>query len=196
MLSFRLDIHWSSHTSNSPSTSWIFLLISTPSSSGSTRLSTISGNILLSFTSFFVRELGKIEARDFGKFEYLSLVREEDRPQFVTIMKHLILNLQVRFYQPSFSLDKRSIKKYLDYDNVSISPEAPNQDRSRCGLSQLFELFNIRQTRSDSQTLGCVVGLQLVEEVDRLIPVLYSERDLILRKHVKELKGVVLLRRE
>ena len=59
---------------------------------------------------FFVRELGKIEARDFGKFEYLSLVREEDRPQFVTIMKHLILNLQVRFYQPSFPLTSGLLK--------------------------------------------------------------------------------------
>ena len=104
-------------------------------------------------------------------------------------MKHLILNLQVRFYQPSFSLDKRSIKKYLDYDNVSISPQAPNVDVSRCGLFPLFELFNMKQTRSDSQSLGCVVGLQLVEEMERLTPSLFSEHDLILRKSVERMES-------
>ena len=52
----------------------------------------------------------------------------------------------------------------------------------------------MKQTRSDSQSLGCVVGLQLVEEMDRLISVLYSERDLILRKQLKEWNNAILVR--
>ena len=144
---------------------------------------------------FLVGELRKMEEGDFGRFVFLNSVRNEDRPQFVDIMKHLILNLQVRFYRPSFSLDKRSIKKFLNYDTMSICPEAPIGDCSRCGLSPLFELFNVRQTRSNTQYLSHLVGLRVDEEMDRLVPFFCSDRDLILRKHLKEQKSVTHLRR-
>ena len=137
---------------------------------------------LVVFHRFLVGELRKMEEGDFGRFTYLYSVRVEDRPQFVKIMKHLILNMQVRFFRPSFSIDKRSFKDYLDYDQVCISPEAPIVDCSRCGLTQLFELFNLKQTRPETQNLGRRLGLALWEEMERLIPLLRVHHDLIQTK--------------
>ena len=51
---------------------------------------------LLSLHNFLVCELGKIERGDFSRFPFIGQ-NAESRPQFVTILKHLILNLVVRF---------------------------------------------------------------------------------------------------
>ena len=134
---------------------------------------------LIVFHRYLVGELMKIEDGNFGRFTYLSSVRIEDRPQFLTILKSLILNMQVRFFRPSFSLDRLSIRDYLDYDRVCIRPEAPIVDCSRCGLTPLFELFNLRQTRQNVQNLGRLLGLSLDGEMMRLIPFLRSEQELI-----------------
>ena len=54
------------------------------------------------------------------------------------------MNLSVRFYTMSFSLNKMSIKDYIDYDGMMILPGAPTRDGSRCGVQQLLEVFNMR----------------------------------------------------
>ena len=61
---------------------------------------------LVSLHQYLVRELRKIETGDFGDFPYLAGIGEENLGQFVTIMKHLILNLNVRLFSVSFSIDK------------------------------------------------------------------------------------------
>ena len=134
----------------------------------------------------------KREEGDFGRFTYLSSVRVEDRPQFVRILKHLILNLQVRFFTPSFSLDKRTVGVFLDYDHVSILPQAPIPDCSRCGLKQLFELFKLRQTRQNTQNLGRVLGLRLDEGMERLIQFSMLVMTSLWRKQRRGLMSVLL----
>ena len=64
---------------------------------------------LVVFHEFLVGELRKLEAGDLGRFTYLSSVRVEDQPQFVKLLKLLILNLQVGFFTLSFPLDKRIV---------------------------------------------------------------------------------------
>ena len=102
------------------------------------------------------------------RFTYLSSVRE-DRPQFVKILKRLIVNLQVRFYTPSSSLDKRTVGGFLDYDHVFIRPDVPTGDCSRCSLIPQFKLFNIRQTRQITIDLSRLLGLRLDEEMENLM---------------------------
>ena len=138
----------------------------------------------------------KLQQGDFGRFTYLSSVRVEDWPQFVSILKHLILNLQVRFYSPSLSLDKRTVGGFLDDDHVSIQPQAPIGDCSRCGLKPLFELFKLRQTRQNAQNLGRVLGLGLDEEMERLIPFIHARYDLIEEKTVERFEACTTLERK
>ena len=69
---------------------------------------------LVSLHQYLVRELRKIENRDLSGFPYLARIGEENLPQFVVILKHLILNLNVRFFNISFSMDKRVVKPFLD----------------------------------------------------------------------------------
>ena len=101
---------------------------------------------LSSLDQFLRRELWKIQHGDFTSFPCLAQIRLDNIPQFVSILKHLIMNLYVRFYAMSFSLNKVSIKDYIDYDRMRILPGAPNPDDSRCGVSQLLEVFNMRHT--------------------------------------------------
>ena len=96
--------------------------------------------------NFLVRELMKLENNDLSRFDYLAEFDQEKRSQFVVIFKHLILNLKVRFFSVSYSLNKKSIRNFLDYNNKLILNGALVDDGSRCGLSPLFDLFNIRLT--------------------------------------------------
>ena len=64
------------------------------------------------------------------------------------------MNLSVRFYNMSFSLNKVSIKDYIDYDRMVIHPEAPIRDASRCGVPQLLEVFNMNHTTIPFHLVG------------------------------------------
>ena len=110
---------------------------------------------------------------------------DETLKQFIVILKHLILNLRVRFFNISFSLDKRVVKKYLDYENVMIRPEAPVWNCSRCGVAPFLELFNIRRCPVDTQIARKFVDLGVEQEWPGLVRLVLSERE-ILRRQVKE----------
>ena len=88
----------------------------------------------------------------------------ENIPQFVSILKHLIMNVFVRFYNMSFSLNKGSIKDYIDYERMVLLPGVPIRDSSRCGVSQLLEVFNMNHTEVPFHLLGTflVNGIQHV----------------------------------
>ena len=68
----------------------------------------------LSLDQFLKRELEKIQNGDFGRFPFLYEIGMENVPQFVSILKHLIMNVFVRFFYMSFSLNKGSIKDFID----------------------------------------------------------------------------------
>ena len=156
---------------------------------------------LVSLYEYFVRQLRKIETGDFADFRYLAGVGDENLGQFVIIMKHLILNLQMRFFTASFSLDKRVVKPFLDYDNMKILRGAPGGDSSRCGIEPVLELFNVRQTQVTSQLSVSLPHLDVANEWDRLVPFLISNYSLIstqsqirnelMRKQEKEMRKLL-----
>ena len=148
------------------------------------------------FHQFLVGELRKIQQGDLGRFTYLSSVRVEDRPQFETILKRLILNMQVRFFRPSLSLDKRSFKAFLDYDQLTIRSEAPIVDCSRCGLTTHFDLFNLRLSRPEVQNLSRLLGLDLDVDMERIVPLLRFNRDLIQTKIDERSEGRTVLEKK
>ena len=57
-------------------------------------------------------ELVKIGNGDFTTYKFLGTVERKEIPQFTTILKSLILNLNVRFFNVSFSLDKKTSKDF------------------------------------------------------------------------------------
>ena len=127
---------------------------------------------LLSLFSFLKSELLKMENGNWTLFPYINDVSLENRPQFVSIMKHLILNLSVRFFTVSFSLNKTVVRNHLDYENMSIGPLALLDDGSRCGLSALFEIFNIRQTNTTANISSQLPHLRIARDWERLVVLL------------------------
>ena len=93
---------------------------------------------------FLINELRKLENGDLGSFSFLDEISLDNMPQFVSILKHLIMNLSVRFFNISFSLNRGLVKDFIDYEGMDILPGAPIPDGSRCGLSQLIQVFNMR----------------------------------------------------
>ena len=91
--------------------------------------------------SFFRQETFKMEKGDFSRFPYLRNFERASLGQFVCIMKSLVLNLTVRFYDISASLQKSKIDDYLDYEHALIRPGAPIQDRPLCGIDKLFDVY-------------------------------------------------------
>ena len=107
---------------------------------------TDSWHYLVSLGEYLKKELLKFQNGDMSSFSFLSRVPIESSSQFETILIHLIINFGVRFYRPSFSQDKRSLKGFLDYDNAVVLPGAPHDVVDRCGLSPLTDIFFITNT--------------------------------------------------
>ena len=89
-------------------------------------------------------ELRKIENWNCGLFPFLRKVQRDEIGQFAKILKSFILNLEVRFFDISASLNKKSIKKYLDYDRMVIEQGAPILDRVVCGVGPLLDVFYVK----------------------------------------------------
>ena len=118
----------------------------------------------MSLGVFLKKELLKIQSGDLSRFEFLASVNVQDLPQFEKILKHTILNSAVRFYMPSFSLGKRPIKRFLDYDNMMVLPGAPLDVADRCGLSPLLDIFNISRSTIPDHLVPTFRRLWISEE--------------------------------
>ena len=139
---------------------------------------------LVSLHNFLVCELGKIERGDFSRFPFIGQ-NAESRPQFVTILKHLILNLTVRFFNVSFSLNKKKMRRFLDYGQAKIMPGAPTDGRERCGISPLLDVFKVRQTLVPGHLSNGLSHLGLSEDWAILDGFLTDSRDEFLRQAVQ-----------
>ena len=67
---------------------------------------------MVPFYQLMKYELGKIENGDFTTYPFLGQLGQNEIPRFTTILKHLILNLNVRFFNVSFSLDKKKVRLF------------------------------------------------------------------------------------
>ena len=59
-----------------------------------------------SLGQFLMHKLETIQNGDFGGFTYLAEIPLDTLPQFVSILKHLVTNLSVRFFNISSSLNR------------------------------------------------------------------------------------------
>ena len=142
-----------------------------------------------SLGQFLMRELEKIQRRDFGSFPYLAEVGLDNIPQFVSILKRLIMNLSVRFYNISFSLNKGTIKDFIDYEAMNILRGAPIPDGSRCGLSDLLEVFNMRHTNLPFRLFGVVLLNGIQHEWGPLMSRALDRKDEVFSKSAQRLKS-------
>ena len=90
------------------------------------------------------RELSRIQNGDFGRFPFLGNLDREAIGQFSYILKSLIVNLTVRFYDVGASLSKRTVRRFLDYDGVRIRQEAPIGNRPVCGVPDILGVFHMK----------------------------------------------------
>ena len=100
---------------------------------------------LVSLGEFIKGEILKIGRRDFGTFRFLAEIDPESLPQFVSILKSLFLNVSVRFATICASLDKKKVKRFLDFDRMIIHPCPAVSDLPRCGVSPLLNIFYLIQ---------------------------------------------------
>ena len=122
-------------------------------------------------------ELEKIEDSNFTTFPFLRKLETAQIPQFVTILKRLILNMNVRFFHVSSSLNKKNVRKFLSYDQVVIMPGAPVDGRERCGLLPILDVLNIRPWLVPRHLSESLSHLGLGDEWSRLVPVLRANWD-------------------
>ena len=82
----------------------------------------------------------------------------------------------------SYSLNKKTIRNFLDYDNVAILNGAVVGDGTRCGISPLFDLFNVRRTPVTEQLSVSLPHLGVEQEWQRLVPLFTAYGGPILNK--------------
>ena len=135
-------------------------------------------------------ELRKLQSGDLSSFPYLTNINGENISQFVVILKHFITNLSVRFFNVSYSLNKRSVNRFLDYDQMTFLPGAPLGDGSRCGLSQILEIFNICHTTIPSHLTNTFSFHGIGGEWGMFISVALLRRDDIVRRRLEEAESL------
>ena len=99
---------------------------------------------ITSLCQFLIGELRKIEGGDLDAFPLLKEVEEGEICQFTKILKSLILNLEVRFFDISSSLNKKAIKSHLDYDRMAIGRCPAVEDRVVCGVPPVLDVFYVK----------------------------------------------------
>ena len=132
---------------------------------------------LASLYGFLKNELGKMIHEDVSGFPCLDRIEMEDIGPFISILKHLITNLTVRFYTISFSLNKRSIRPLLDYENMTVNSQEPVCDPTRCGLPELLRIFGVRHTAIPTELYGTYRVHGLEDEWMRFMDLALGRRD-------------------
>ena len=122
---------------------------------------------LRSLSAFLREKLREIERGDFGDFPFLRNLERPCIGQFSMILKCLIVNLSVRFYDVSASLNKAQIKGFLDYEHVQIRPDAPVGARPVCGVDKLLDVFSMEFGLAAQHLQGPLfhLGLQIDAEL-------------------------------
>ena len=119
----------------------------------------------------------------------------------MSILKHPIVNISVRFYNTSFALNKGAIKQFIDYERMTILPCVPIRDGSRCGLSPLLEVFSVNHTRIPFHIVGTFLLNKIQHEWGIFMPpvfrakvdVLVSTRERLASLTTTETKAMELL---
>ena len=91
-------------------------------------------------------------------------------------------SVKVRFHAVSFSLNKKSIKSFLDYENMMILNGAHVGDLSRCGVSPMLELFNIKETPTTQHLSISLPHLDVGDEWKGLVHLFTTYGQFILRQ--------------
>ena len=119
----------------------------------------------------------KIENGNFGLFPFLRKVQRDEIGQFAKILKSFILNIEVRFFDISASLNKKSTKKYLDYDQMVIEQGAPILDRVVCGVGPLLDVFYMKDALVNAHLNGPLADMGIGGEWGWFMRDVLSHRD-------------------
>ena len=85
--------------------------------------------------------LRKIGARSFASFEYLGDLSSDELLSFEVIIESFLLNLDIRFPCPSFSMDMKVAKSFIDQESHTIDITFVKDIQSRCPLLEMVGVF-------------------------------------------------------
>ena len=89
----------------------------------------------------FIGSLEEIRSHTFSSFDYLTDLTEGQLLSFQTILNAFLLKMDVRFPCPSFSMDTRKTKHYIDQTLWRIDPTFTREVQKKCPLFELVGLF-------------------------------------------------------
>ena len=89
----------------------------------------------------FQNILSSLSAGRFQEFPYLEGLNRTQKDTFMVITKTLLLNLDIRFPCPSFSIDKRIAYKHTDQNTQQLSKQFLSKTQHECPINVLVGLF-------------------------------------------------------
>ena len=89
----------------------------------------------------FSHDMSQITSGNYGDFGYFVGMRENQIPTFKTILTALLLNLDIRFACPSFSIDTRAAHRNLDQTTQRLNKEFLKRVQRQCPLYELVGVY-------------------------------------------------------
>ena len=104
----------------------------------------------------FFRYSEEIRTMSFSSFDYLANLSMEQIGTFRVIVDTFLLNMDIRFPCPSFSMVVRIAKKHIEPSSNKINPAYMSDFRQKCPLFEMEEIFIFRMTSFERDLLiGC-----------------------------------------
>ena len=77
----------------------------------------------------------------FARFEYLTTMNDSQKASFLHVMEMLILNMDIRFPCPAFSLETSLAKRHTDQTSNTLQPAFYKRMQMKCPFAMEVDLF-------------------------------------------------------
>ena len=89
----------------------------------------------------FSHDMNNISTGDFCNWRYLEKMNQQQITSFKFILSELLLNMDIRFVCPSFSIDTRQARRNIDETTLQLSPSFLKSVQRQCPLFEQVGLF-------------------------------------------------------
>ena len=129
----------------------------------------------------FETDLHDMERGSYGKFAYVGGLNRVQRATFVTVLKHLILNINIRFPCINTSIDTRIARQNTNHEMLTLNPALLDHMRRACPFMLIVGVFLFPNDLIKHQMVNQFFIGGRYPEIDEISREILAKKDEIIR---------------
>ena len=130
----------------------------------------------------FEADLHDMERGLFGKFSYVGRLDRVQKKTFVTVVKHLILNVNIRFPCINTSIDMRLARQHINHEMLTMNQALLDHMRRECPFMLLVGVFIFPDDLIKHQMVNHFFLGGRYPEIDEISREILTKKDQIIRR--------------